>query len=381
MGARGRVEIAKYLVRSSNSGLQKSVSDAFYSCLNCSACLSVCPVGIDAGKVSVLARKYIVKNGLKAGIAEAIVNTTIKYRSPLAISSDFRRIAREMKMDEHSDTLLYTGQMYSLSAYSSSFSKVEKMLGPKVSDLIGRLIARFPVIMKFASRIIPPRGRNLFTESMKSVGFLLSQEGIQFKLMMDEPYPGTFLLELGYEEEFRKYAAKIASLFRSMGVKRIITTDPHTYNLLKYDYPKYIADFDFQVVFYTDLLNVENFKKEDEKIIFHEPCHLSRGNGSLSSPLTLLRRAYQVILPERSGAMTSCCGGPDELMFPLTGEKISDRRYKELRSLGNEKLVTACPICLSNLRKDELVTDISLVLKESRIKAAPGRNDHQGESV
>ncbi|MGC8644796.1 MAG: (Fe-S)-binding protein [Thermoplasmata archaeon] len=371
IGARGRVEIAKYLVASPTSELRLTIFNSFYSCLNCSACLSVCPVGINAGRVSSLARKQIVSNGMKGGIAEAIVSVTSRYGSPLAISPNMDRILKGTKSLEDSDTLLYTGQMYSLAACSSSFSKMEKILGAKLSDLAGRFIAMFPVTMKLISVAMRGRDRKLYEDSVRAISALLSKSGVPFKFMEKEPYPGTFLLDLGYEDEFREYASGIASAFKSMGIRRIITADPHTYNLLKYDYPKYVDNFDFEILFYTDLLKSQNLERTGETVVFHEPCHIARGNEPLSSPLAILRGAYRVLLPQRSGSMTACCGGPDELMFPSMGEKISEVRYEELRSMGEYKIVTACPVCLSNLRKDKMVTDLSLVLNVSGSSRGP----------
>lgn len=56
-------------------------------------------------------------------------------------------------------------------------------------------------------------------------------------------------------------------------------------------------------------------------------------------------------LPPRSGRNVFCCGGPDELLFPEMAEKVSEERYRELSEAGNGRIITACPICFSNLKK------------------------------
>ncbi|MEM0141592.1 MAG: (Fe-S)-binding protein [Thermoplasmatales archaeon] len=323
-------------------------------------------MGISAGKVSVLSREQLVKKGLSKGIADAIVNTTLKYESPLGLSGYIGNTICDADFNEESDTLLYTGQMYLLASYSKLLSRMEGSMGDKASEFAGKLISTFPVMMRLISIILPNRDKKYYVDNIRNICSVLTREGVKFKVMIKEPYPGTFLFDLGYLDEFKRYAATIKSRFESLGIRRIITVDPHTYNLLKYEYPKYLADFNFEVVFYTDLIKCESLRNTGEQVIFHEPCHLTRGNEILNSPLNLLRSSRDVLLPSKSGAMTACCGGPDELLFPSISEKVSVNRYKELQSLGNHDIVTACPICLSNLGRVGKVTDLSSILKASQ---------------
>lgn len=59
-----------------------------------------------------------------------------------------------------------------------------------------------------------------------------------------------------------------------------------------------------------------------------------------------------------------CCGGPDELLFGEISWKVSVERFNQLRATGAERIITACPICFANLRKDGTVVDISQFLTE-----------------
>jgi Fe-S oxidoreductase len=51
-------------------------------------------------------------------------------------------------------------------------------------------------------------------------------------------------------------------------------------------------------------------------------------------------------------------------LFPELSEKISEQRYGELRETGASRVVTACPICFTNLAKDEKTIEISDFLIE-----------------
>ena len=100
---------------------------------------------------------------------------------------------------------------------------------------------------------------------------------------------------------------------------------------------------------------------------YHEPCHFSLRQEAYNRPLETLRSVALVKLPQRSGRRTKCCGGPDELIFPELTHKVSINRYEELRGTGAEKIVTACPICFSNLSKGPEVVEIGDYLA-SRLK-------------
>ena len=151
---------------------------------------------------------------------------------------------------------------------------------------------------------------------------------------------------------------------KDSGAKRIITVDPHTYDLLKNVYPEFVSNFDFEVVHYIDLIKDLDFEKSGEKVTFHEPCHFVLRDSPYNSPMDILRESSEVVLPARSGRKTRCCGGPDELLFPELSEKISEQRYNELRETGASRVVTACPICFTNLAKDEKAIEISDFLVE-----------------
>jgi glycolate oxidase iron-sulfur subunit len=70
----------------------------------------------------------------------------------------------------------------------------------------------------------------------------------------------------------------------------------------------------------------------------------------------------EVRLPDSSGRKTHCCGGPDELLYPDIAGGVTRARMKQLREAGGKLTVTACPVCLLNLRREGEVMDISNLL-------------------
>lgn len=344
-GARGRVELAKFMYKYG----EINPVDAFYSCVDCYACLSVCPAGVNAGKVSEIGRSIIVKNGRSPEIARMIVKLTMMYKNPLGVMAECSKWAEGLNFDEN-DTLLYTGNMYQLMAYLRKFSDLRKRIGSN-EDFMARIIEKHPSIIKFAKNVYDKQMMEKMSHYLKNIVKILKKNDFKFSYLRDEePYPGTFIYDLGYEDEFREYAKSVVDLFRKHGFKKIITIDPHTYEILKYIYPKYVK-FDFDVVYYLDIIAREKVKG---RFAVHTPCHFSR-YFSFDAYIGDLMDI------EAESNPTKCCGGPDELLFPDLALEISSRRFKELKLKGLP-IVTACPICYSNLAKDDSVVDISEII-------------------
>lgn len=368
-GARGRVITGNEVLKAVKSGEKLSVSDSFYSCLDCDACLYVCPAGVNAGNVSHISREIITENLLEKNenpLARMIVNVTMKYMNPLGIREKCDTWFQGMQADSDSRDLLYTGNMYQLMAYTGGMSDLRKYLGDAASGWMSKLVGNTPSLIRLSPKKKNPDMEERLNRSLVNIADLLREAGIKFNYLgKDEPYPGTFIYDLGYARKFSEYAKMVTDIFRKSGAKRIITVDPHTYDLLKNVYPKYVEDFNFEIVHYLDLVSDLQYKQSEEKITYHEPCHFSLREDAYNRPLDTLQRISDVHLPPRNGRRTRCCGGPDELLFPDIAEKAASARYQELEEVGADRIVTACPICYVNLSRGPNVMEISDFLRDS----------------
>ena len=372
-GARGRVDLGKSLlldlVREGKSTMD--VSDSFYSCLDCYACVQVCPAGVNAGKVSQISREIIVSGKYsdedhRKNIANMIVSTTRRYHDPLGLNRKLSGWADRIKFSENSHTLLYTGNMYQIMPYSKRLSEMSRKIGPNAANLLGGIISRNPSLIRLTGRFYNRDMAGKMDSYLRYIADLLQKAGVEFRYMgNDEPYPGTFLYDLGYVDEFREYANDVTEMFGKMGIKEIITVDPHTYDLLKNHYPDYVSGFDFRVTHYLDFLKNMNFRRVDAKVTMHEACHFSLREKPYNVPVEIVGTFSNLVLPTRNGKRTMCCGGPDEMIYPELSEKISSARIKNLKATGADTIITACPICYANLGSEKSVMDISQYLYEN----------------
>ncbi len=289
---------------------------------------------------------------------------------------DAMRWTKGLNLPEGGETVLYTGCMYQLVPYISATVKYAEKYGDSALKSLaglGRSLNKIVNLTGFLG-FFSKKEDDEYQEILRSIAKLLLRVGIEFGyLYEDEYYSGALLYDLGVDDTFTSHARFVYEIFKKRGVKRLITVDPHTTNMLRSVYPEIIPDFDLEVKSYLEILaeNVENLKpikKVDATVVIHDPCVYARYEGIIEEPRILLERAgYKVIEPRNSGKLTFCCGGPIESLYPEKALDIGKRRVDELGEFG-VNVVTMCPICLANLRranKNLKIMDIALYLKEA----------------
>jgi hypothetical protein len=279
-------------------------------------------------------------------------------------------------------TVIYTGHMYQL---MPSIIAMEKFVSQFEDSWlryffgIGRTFNKAINLSWFMSRP-RPQEQTIFNNIVRNIAFLLKVSGVQFGYLYDkELYSGTLLHDQGVCGVFEEHAHKVYERFRQLGVKHIITVDPHTTLMLRSVYPKIIEDYQLEVRSYLEVLaqqNMRPLKNLDREVVIHDSCVYSRFEGTIDEPRELLEKAgISYIEPEYSGKMTYCCGGPIESLFPSKAHSIAENRIEQLASRGSN-IVTMCPICLINLKaavgeKHLSVKDISDYLAEAYCNLEP----------
>ncbi len=200
------------------------------------------------------------------------------------------------------------------------------------------------------------RGKKMAQATAK----LFKQLGISFGILGEEERcDGNEVLSMGEKGLFEKLAQENISQFKNLGVKKIITLSPHSYNAFKNEYPKFGGNF--QVFHYSQILAMQvgklNFSSQDKKIrtTFHDPCYLGRHNKDYMTARLVLAQIPLVELVEmnRSKADALCCGGGGGNFYTdliKSGKDHPSRvRIKEALASGAQILAVACPKCAKML--------------------------------
>lgn len=294
-----------------------------------------------------------------------LISTNIaKWGNPLGLrKSDCAAWADGLHLPNKGETILYTGCEYQMTAYISSLVEVLKKV--KFRDTLFSAASGFQaiggklgaVLMKVYTK---ETDREYYNHLLRMAALILRRLSIDFAYLDGELYSGALLYEYGLFEEFEQQAKRVVNQFKEAGVKRIIALSPHSAEVLQQVYPKFIDNFNYEVIPYVNIV-AEAINKR-QTILFlpqpltltlHDPCHLARTLKVTEEPREVLHAISNLDLREvaTNKELTCCCGAPSETIFPEMSELVAIRRVEELAATGAEAAVTLCPFCYSNLRR------------------------------
>jgi len=289
--------------------------------------------------------------------------------------------AQGLNIPEGGETVLYTGHMYQLipaiDAMSGQMAMFENSPITKFFGL-GRLTNKFVNMSFFMSLTAKKELKDQTNGVLRRIAGLLTAAGVEYGYLYGkELYSGALVYDQGMDETFNNHARKVYEMFKKNGVKKVITVDPHTTNMLREVYPKIIPEFDIEVESYLEVLAKkapQAISQVAEEVSIHDSCVYARYEKVVDEPRTLLTNAgITVKEPQLCGKSTHCCGGPIESLFPTEAHRISNARVEQLKEAGaKDGAVTMCPICWVNINKaakGELqVRDISEALEKAYLK-------------
>ncbi len=267
-----------------------------------------------------------------------------------------------LKIKRGGETVLYTGSMYQLIPYAKAVTKrMESMKLPETEYTekvlpFGKYVNSLLNVTPFMFLgMVSEQERRYFNGCLRNVARLLMSVGVDFGyLYEDDMYAGALAYDQGLDIAFEKHAKRVFKRLKNLGVKQIITVDPHTTEVFLHAYKKFIPDFDIEVKSYIQVLAEANFKGVSDlkvKLVIHDSCVYARYLGIIDEPRKILQNVkVKIAEPKLSGEQTHCCGGPIESLFPEKACEIARNRVDDLASLGRF-CVTMCPVCLMNLRQ------------------------------
>ncbi|MCA1032138.1 4Fe-4S dicluster domain-containing protein [Bacillus timonensis] len=186
---------------------------------------------------------------------------------------------------------------------------------------------------------------------------LLNEAGVKFAILGNkEKNSGDTPRRLGNEFLFQELATNNIAEFEKNEVKKIVTIDPHAYNIFKNEYPDF--GFEAEVYHHTELL--AQLVKEGrlvpkhevkETITFHDSCYLGRYNEVYEPPRDILKAIPGVTLVEmeRNREKGMCCGAGGGLMWMEedTGTRINVARTEQALETKSSVISSGCPYCLT----------------------------------
>ncbi len=188
---------------------------------------------------------------------------------------------------------------------------------------------------------------------------LLHHAGVSFAILGNqEKNSGDTPRRLGNEFLFQQQAEANIAQFNKHQVKKIVTIDPHAFNLFKHEY----TDLGWQgeVLHHTQLLaqlvkenRIIPTKTVSERITYHDSCYLGRYNDEYEAPRYILRQIPGVELVEmaRNRENAMCCGAGGGMMWQeeTEGKRVNLARTEQALEVKPTVIGSACPYCLTML--------------------------------
>lgn len=188
---------------------------------------------------------------------------------------------------------------------------------------------------------------------------LMNEAGVKFAILGNkEKNSGDTPRRLGNEFLFQELATANIEEFEKAGVTKLVTIDPHAYNIFKNEYPDF--GFKAEVIHHTEMLydlvvqgKLKPVHAINETITFHDSCYLGRYNDVYDPPREILKAIPGVNLVEmkRNREDGMCCGAGGGLMWMEedTGHRINVARTEQALEVSPGIISSGCPYCLTML--------------------------------
>lgn len=303
--------------------LLEDFTKAVFECTVCGACGRNCSVGIITERLWPMLRKEMVRRGLgplgaQANMPGAIERTGNPYDKPPA-ERYLPWFPEGVKVAEKADIAYYAG-------CTGAYQALPMVKGDvRVLSAIGEEFT-----------MLPPE---------------------------DEVCCGFPLFITGQHDMLRDLVTRLVNAYYARGVKTLLCSCPCCVNIMVKDWPIFYGkELPFKIRHITQFVEEAlkkgklQFKKGlKERIIYHDPCYLSRGVGIMAEPRFILSQipGIQLVEFERHGLDSRCCGagGAARKVFHENAVAMGRLTIDEAVARKADKLILNCPACYEKVNE------------------------------
>ncbi|MCB4809718.1 4Fe-4S dicluster domain-containing protein [Methylovorus menthalis] len=291
--------------------------ETLWSCRTCLACVEICPVAVEHVPIIVQMRRKLVEDGNMEPLLEKTLQTIHKTGNSFGESKRKR------------------------AAWTKELPFTIKDARKEAVDMLW-------FVGDYAS--FDPRNQKV----TRAFARLMQQAGVDFGLLFEgEMNAGNDVRRVGEEGLYEYLATANITSIRDCEFKSVVTTDPHSYNTIRNEYPDFGGEFEIQ--HYTTVVRelllqgrLRLRKPLGYRVTFHDPCHLGRYNKGFDAPRDILQMlGCELVEMDRNRDNSFCCGAGGGRIWipdaPGTEKPSQNRMHEAGRIEGLQVFVVSCP--------------------------------------
>ena len=316
-GIRGWLTVPPLYASDQNLLGNPILPETVWSCMQCMACVEICPVGIEHVPIINHLRRRLVDRGEMDTQLQSTLETI--YESGNSFGEPKRKRGRWAKELEF-----------------------------EVKDARKEPVDLLWFVGDYAS--LDPRNMRV----TQALARILHHAGVDFGILYEgERNAGNDVRRCGEEGLFTDLAESNIEAISACEFNRIVTTDPHSFNTLKNEYPTLGGSW--EVIHHSQLLleliesgALAPGRRLGHRVTYHDPCTLGRYNGVYDEPRRLIEATgCELVEMQRSRDNSFCCGagGGRIWMSELKqgdAPRPSESRIHEATSLERVDLFVVC---------------------------------------
>ncbi|MFO0751713.1 MAG: (Fe-S)-binding protein [Thermodesulfovibrionales bacterium] len=303
--------------------LLEDFTKAVYECTTCGACGQNCTVGIFTQRMWPMMRKEMVRRGL----------------GPIGVLTQAPGVIED------------TGNPYDRPAKD-------------------RFIPWFPEKVRVAKRAeigyyAGCTGCYSAQPMVRGDVLVLNAMGEPFTMLPaeEEVCCGFPLFIAGQHEMLEDLVKRLVEGYKAKGVKTLVSSCPCCVNMMSRDWPVFYGrELPFRIRHITqqvvEALEGGKLRMKHtlrERVIYHDPCYLSRGVGVIEEPRKVLRSipGLEVLEFDRYGSNSRCCGagGAARKVYQKNAVAMGRLTIDESVEKRADRLILSCPACYAQVNE------------------------------
>lgn len=356
---RGRI----YLMRAAQRGempLEGEVQQRLDRCLGCRACETACPSGVQYGALLESSRDYL-EHHTKRPLSQRLlrrwmIERVFPYPSRLKLATAPARVMKRLGLGKLAPRFVRDALKLIPSAKDSD---PIKEFYPATGERRGSVGMITGCVMSA-----------MFSKTHQSTIDLLNAVGYDVYTPTKQGCCGALSAHSGQLNQAREFARANIRVFDRLAVTHIIINAAGCGSTLK-EYAHLLdedLDYKFKAAEFTDkikditefLAEPESFNclknllrpiNADERVTYHDACHLAHAQSITTPPRQLVRLVAPngfIELPEAD----VCCGsaGSYNLTEPEMANRLGRRKAQHIASIQPTRVITSNPGCILQMR-------------------------------